>query len=96
MDTDREVTSARGDKKFIVRCEPDFGDELYDLASDPKEKNDLILDDPTLAGGMFEALAAVTVADSCKIIAGASRGRKPEDLLTPEQIEELKSLAYIQ
>lgn len=92
----RQIAAGRGSRKFILRCEPEPREELYDLAADPGEENNLVLDDPALAGEMFDALQAVTVADACRVIAGASRGRRPEEMLSPEQIEELKSLGYIQ
>jgi len=69
---------------------------LYDLVADPGEKNDLILDQPGQAGRLFEAMESITVSDPCNSIENASQGRVPEDLLSPEQIEKLKSLGYIQ
>jgi arylsulfatase len=91
-----EMANERLGKKFILTCRPEFGEELYDLVTDPGEKTDLILDQPGLAGDYFEALNRITILDPCELIVSANRGKAPEELLTPEQIEDLRSLGYIQ
>jgi arylsulfatase A-like enzyme len=91
-----EIANEQAANKFILGCTPGFREELYDLVADPGEKNDLILDQPGQAGRLFEAMESITLIDPCNSIENASQGRVPEDLLSPEQIEKLKSLGYIQ
>lgn len=91
-----EIASEQEAKKLILGCTPEFREELYDLSADPNEKNDLILDEPKLAGRLYAAMESITLTDPCKLIINANRGRRPQDLLSPEQIEKLKSLGYIQ
>ncbi len=90
------MASEQSAKKLILGCTPEFREELYDLASDPAEKNDLILDEPQLAGELSDAMEDITLSDPCEIMMNANRGRLPEELLSPEQIEQLRSLGYIQ
>lgn len=91
-----EILSERGGKKLIQTCKPEYKEELYDLAADPGEKNNLILDDPTLATELSELLEAALGTEPCALIQAVNQGKTPQDLLSPEQIEELKSLGYIQ
>jgi hypothetical protein len=41
-------------------------------------------------------MESIILSDPCKAISNASQGRIPEELLSPDQIEKLKSLGYIQ
>ena len=91
-----EIAGEQSAKKLILGCTPEFREELYDLETDPGERSDLILDKPQLAGRLSDAMADITLSDPCKIIIDASQGQLPEDLLSPEQIEQLRSLGYIQ
>jgi arylsulfatase A-like enzyme len=91
-----EIANVQAADKFILGCTPEFREELYHLLADPGEKNDLILDQPGQAGRLHAAMESITMSDPCKAIIDASQGRIPEELLSPEQIENLKSLGYIQ
>jgi arylsulfatase A-like enzyme len=91
-----EIANEQSADKLILGCTPEFREELYDLEMDPGEKNDLILDKPQLAGMLSDAMKDITKSDPCKIMMNANRGRLPEELLSPEQIEQLRSLGYIQ
>lgn len=91
----KEIVNEKNKKKLILSCE-EFSEELYDLASDPEEKNNLILDEPHHAGSLYDAMEEITVANPCTVLKDAGRGKAPEELLTPEQIEQLRSLGYIQ
>jgi arylsulfatase len=91
-----EIANEQAANKFILGCTPEFREELYDLLADPGEKNDLILDQPGQAGELYAEMESITMSEPCKAIINASQGRIPEELLSPEQIENLKSLGYIQ
>ena len=91
-----EIAGEQSAKKLILGCTPEFREELYDLETDPGERSDLILDKPQLAGKLSDAMEDITMSDPCKIMVDANGGRVPEDLLSPEQIEQLRSLGYIQ
>ena len=91
-----EIASEQSAKKLILGCTPEFREELYDLETDPGERSDLILDMPQLAGKLSDAMEDITLSDPCKILIDANRGRLQEELLSPEQIEQLRSLGYIQ
>jgi len=91
-----EIANEQAANKFILGCTPEFREELYDLLADSGEKNDLILDQPGQAGRLYAAMESIAMSDPCKAIINASQGRIPEELLSPEQIENLKSLGYIQ
>jgi arylsulfatase len=94
-DKRQELTNERRGKKLILGC-AEYVEELYDLEQDPAESNDIVLDKPSLAGSLYDAMLGITIADPCKLLKGANRGKAPEDLLSPEQIEQLRSLGYIQ
>ncbi len=91
-----EILSERGGKKLIQICTPEFTEELYVLDDDPGEKNNIVLDNPDLANELGGRLEGALRTEPCALIRAANQGKAPEDLLSPEQIEELKSLGYIQ
>jgi arylsulfatase A-like enzyme len=91
-----EILSEAGGRKLIQTCSPEYSEELYDLNLDPGESQNIILDQPELANHLGQLLQAAIKSEPCALIEGVSRGRAPEDLLSAEQIEELKSLGYIQ
>lgn len=91
-----EVLSERGGEKLIQTCTPEYREELYDLAADPAEQKNIILDDPGLANQLADLLENQLGKEPCALIRAANQGKAPEDLLSAEQIEELKSLGYIQ
>lgn len=103
----RVVTSMTGKKhlrlaierdghKLIQVCQPEFQEELYDLTIDPAERINILLDKPDLATDLSDALIGKTGADPCRLILNIARGKAPAELLSPEQIEQLKSLGYVQ
>jgi len=91
-----EIANEQLANKLILGCTPEFREELYDLETDPGERSDIILDKPQLAGTLSDAMEDITLSDPCEIMMNAHRGRLPEELLSPEQIEQLRSLGYIQ
>jgi arylsulfatase len=94
-DKRQEMVNEKDRMKLIVGC-AEFTEELYDLSSDPGEQTDLILDRPSLAGSLYDAMEKITVSNPCGLLKNANRGKAPEDHLSPEQIEQLRSLGYIQ
>lgn len=95
---DRFMMGARkGDHKLIVECPPpDFSERLFDLAEDPGETQDRILDDPALAGELFEAMSTLAGGDPCDVLKDAVRGSEMTEDLDDETIQKLRSLGYIQ
>lgn len=94
-DKRQEVANERGNKKLILGC-AEYTEELYDLELDPAEQVDRMLDAPGLAGELYDAMHGITIADPCVLLKGANRGKTQQDFLSPEQIEQLRSLGYIQ
>lgn len=87
----------KGDHKLIVECPPpEFSESLFNLAEDPGETNDRILDDPALAGELFDAMSALAGGDPCDVLEGAVSGSEMTQDLDDETIEKLRSLGYIQ
>jgi uncharacterized sulfatase len=82
--------------KLTINCVPQYSEELYDLATDPGESLNLILDKPELATRLANEMEKITRDDPCTLIRNSSAGEAPENLLTPDQIKQLKSLGYIQ
>jgi arylsulfatase len=91
----QEIVNEKGGRKLILGC-TEFSEELYEIASDHGEQNDLILDEPHIAGKLYDAMTEITVADPCGVLKNASAGIASEELLSTEQIEQLRSLGYIQ
>lgn len=98
--TERErlmMAVRKGDDKLIVECPPpDFSESLFDLAEDPDEIHDRILDEPALAGELFDAMSTLAGGDPCDVLEGAVRGSEMTQDLDDETIEKLRSLGYIQ
>ena len=92
----QEILSERGGHKLMQICTPEYREELYDLGADPGETRNIILDQPGMANTLDELLLGATGSEPCTLIRNVNRGKAPEDLLSKEQIEELKSLGYIQ
>ncbi len=92
----REFGLVQGDDKYHLDCSPEFAERLFNLVSDPGEKQSLALDNPKKLEHMYEALELVTGGDPCKVIRAAVSGESVESNLTDEQLEQLKSLGYIQ
>jgi arylsulfatase len=83
--------------KLIVDCPPpEFRELLFDLTEDSGEQSNRILDNPQLAGELFELMKDEAGGDPCEVIKGAVRGADIRDNLDEETIEKLKSLGYIQ
>jgi arylsulfatase A-like enzyme len=103
----RVVTSMAGKKllriaveqegrKLMQVCLPVFREELYDLTTDPDERANIVLDHPGLASNLSAALIRLTRAEPCQLILSTMGDQAQEELLSPEQIEQLRSLGYIQ
>lgn len=98
--TERErlmMGARKGDHKLMVECPPPgFSESLFNLAEDPGETSDRILDDPALAGELFDAMSTLAGGDPCDVLEGAVRGAEMTQDLDDETIEKLRSLGYIQ
>jgi arylsulfatase len=92
----RQVSGTRENDKLIVTCKPDYAEEMYDLGQDPGEQSNRILDDPELAGRLYADIERIAFMDPCDAIQRAASGVAPETGLTEEQIQQLKSLGYLQ
>lgn len=91
------IAIRRDDDKLIVDCPPqEFREQLFDLAEDPGENNDRVLDDPNKAGELFDLMQSEVGGDPCEVLVGAVQGADIRDNLDEETIERLKSLGYIQ
>jgi arylsulfatase A-like enzyme len=91
-----QIAVESGGRKLIQVCRPEFSEGLYDRNSDPGEASDVLLDQPALAGELTDLLEGQTRMEPCQLILNSVRGKAPEELLSDEQIEQLKSLGYIQ
>jgi arylsulfatase len=85
-----------GGRKLIQVCTPEFSESMFDRNQDPGEQQDILLDQPGMATELTDLLERETQMDPCRLILNSVRGKAPEDLLSDEQIEQLKSLGYIQ
>jgi len=92
----RQLSGTRGRDKLIVTCRPEYGEKLFDLATDPREAQDRIGEAPDLARALRDALEQRVVGEPCRAIDMAMGGRAAERSLTPAQIEKLKALGYLQ
>lgn len=61
--------------------------ELYDLAQDPAERRDVAAQHPGVADQMLQEIL--------RFMETRTEGERPREKLTPEQIEKLKSLGYL-
>lgn len=93
---DRQLAVIQGEHKLIVVCAPEFDEMLFDLATDPGETSDRILDDPPRAEALAAAAEASFGEEPCAAMQKAAQGMPIEAGLTDEQIERLRSLGYIQ
>ncbi len=69
---------------------------LYDLTVDPGELSNIVLDHPGLANSLSNSLIRLTNAEPCRLIFNTMSDKSQKELLSPEQIEQLRSLGYIQ
>lgn len=82
--------------KYHLDCRPKFAERLFNMATDPNEKNDIALDQPDKVAHLYETLELFTGGDPCKVLHAAIAGKTIESDLLPEQIENLRALGYIQ
>lgn len=91
-----EIMIEQSGRKLMQLCTPEFKESLFDLNTDPGEKTDVVLDWPDVAGDLFNELQSIVMGEPCRVIVDSSNGKTPQQLLNDEQIEQLKSLGYIQ
>lgn len=92
----RQVSGTRLQDKLIVTCRPEYAESLFDLATDPGETSDRILDAPKVAGALYDGMRQQAFGDPCELLDIAVAGQAETSGLTDNQIETLKSLGYVQ
>ena len=93
----RGMNLRKGNDKLILTCVPEVRTELYDLAQDPGEINDLATTQEGHVRDLLQMLRLVTgAADPCRAIEDALAGVEQTEGLAPETIESLRALGYIQ
>ena len=88
----------QGDEKLILHCTGAQRHELYDLAADPDERNDLAEAQPERAQALERELWKAVDARGCADLP-LSRGKDPEletRGLDEEELRALKALGYLQ
>jgi arylsulfatase A-like enzyme len=86
----------QGSEKFIVNCAPEYSEEYYDLAADPQEERDILLDRIDEVEQMFLVLEEIAGGEPCEVIYFAVKDVDPTEGLDEKIIEKLKSLGYLQ
>ncbi len=93
----RGMNLRQGDEKLILTCIPEMQAELYNLAEDPEERNDLANTDSSRVRDLLQMLRLISGADEpCQAIEDALAGKDQTEGLSPETIEGLRALGYIQ
>lgn len=82
-------------RKLIMACGAESGAELYDLASDAAEREDLAPSDPRGVRALVRDLAALLGGAPCTAITRAVQGRAPTAGLDDESVEALRALGYL-
>lgn len=86
----------QGNEKFLVNCAPEYSEEYYDLAADPLESRDILLDRIDEVEQMFLVLEEIMGGEPCQVIHFAVKDVDPTEGLDDKIIEKLKSLGYLQ
>ena len=86
----------QGAEKFIVNCAGDYTEEYYDLAADPDEQRDIVMDRLDEAEALFAVLEEVVGGNPCEMIFDAVKDVDEFEGLDEETTERLKSLGYLQ
>jgi len=86
-----------GDHKLIANCSKPSRPvmELYDLAVDPGELNNLYGTRPVLADSLRAIMDVMTNGGPCGAIKLAVRGRSATEGMSPEKIAQLTSRGYV-
>jgi len=92
---ERWVSLSTSSRKLILTCMPERGAELYDLASDPAELDDLATADPRSVRELLTTLGTLLGGDPCTAIQEAVRGTAQTVGLDPESVEALRALGYL-
>lgn len=93
----RGMNLRQGDEKLILTCIPEMRAELYNLADDPEERHDLATGETGRVRDLLQMLRLISGADEpCQAIEDALAGKDQTEGLSPETIEGLRALGYIQ
>jgi len=84
-------------KKLFAWCgKREYWEELYDLAQDPGEQNNLIDEDAATVDELYEILEGLVGGHPCDVIEDALGGVGKFDEVDKEMLQQLRSLGYIQ
>lgn len=92
----RLLSLRHGDHKLIETCVPERGQELYDLARDPAERDSLAAQEPERAAALLAEMTTILGGDPCAVQAAAVQGVAPTVGLDERSIEALRALGYLQ
>lgn len=93
----RGINLLKGNEKLILDCIPEMQVQLYDLNGDPSETVDLAEEQPGKVRNLLHVLRLIGgVEDPCKAIEEALAGQDPTAGLSPETVESLRALGYLQ
>ncbi len=85
----------RGSSKLIASCRRDTAAELYDLARDPEEQQNLAVEAPELHRELRRELTRWIGEAPCSALRRAYAGAPPTLGLTEEEVAKLAALGYL-
>lgn len=94
-DETRWASLTHGPRKLIVTCAQKPSLELYDLETDPGERQDLAESDPETVRRLLRSLRALLGSSPCEAMQQAAQGRGATVGLDPESVEALRALGYL-
>jgi arylsulfatase A-like enzyme len=92
---ERSLAARHGGRKLILACVPEQKRELYDLATDPEERNNLATVEARAAARLERRLAEILLGEPCTVMERAVRGKAQTAGLDEESVEALKALGYL-
>ncbi len=92
----RGVSLTKGGWRLILNCHPELALQLYHLAADPGEKEDLVASESRRARQLLQELGAILEGDPCQVVQAAIRGVDPAAGLSEETLAGLKALGYLE
>ena len=90
------IAAWRNGQKLVVNCKPERSLEYYDLARDPLEQHNRLGVTSGLARKTLSELRKLLGGHLCSELRNGTRGGNPTDDLTPQSIEALRALGYVE